>query len=885
MTKLVIVESPTKARTIQSFLPDGYEVLDSRGHIRDLPNSALEIPARFKKQKWSTLGVNVDQRFEPLYVIPIDKKDTVKMLKSALKKAEELIIATDEDREGESIGWHIFDVLKPKIPVRRIVFHEITKAAIQEALEHPGNLDHNLINAQKARRILDRLVGYTLSPLLWKKVAPKLSAGRVQSVAMRMLVERERARRSFVTGHYWDMVAKLQTIRKEDFLARIYSVNDMRIATGKDFDKDTGQVTEGTKALVLDKDMAESMSAQMAEMDWQVQAISERTTTRRPPPAFTTSTLQIEANRRFGYSAEQTMRIAQNLYERGHITYMRTDSVNLSSQAISAVRSKAQIIFGEDAITSKPRYYKTSARNAQEAHEAIRPAGEHMQSAREKGLSAREASLYELIWKRTMATQMRDAKLKNVTVNIVVRPLGGQVPDLGDVAGRNSEVQRAEFRARGTSILLLGYLALYRPAHVPSSELKGGERQPDALEAPLPGMAEGENLDLDHLELEGHETRPPARFTEASLVKALVDNGIGRPSTYASIIETIQARSYAFKNRQELIPTFTAFAVVNLLEQTFSYLVDYAFTARMEDDLDQIALGEVEWLEFVEKFYLGEDGLEVQVSEQDARIDPSLFRSLDLSNFNYKVRIGRFGPFIERMVTAEEGDTQRVSIPSDLPPADLTMERAEELFQDKKEGPLHLGKDVAGLNDIQLCKGPYGHYVQMIDPNDEGRKKKPKRVSLPKGMEPAEVTLDKAQYLLSLPLVLGPHPQDQKDVRAQIGRYGPYVSHDGTNTNLNDEDSIFSVTLDRALELLSQPRKSRRQSAKVLREIGTHPKENEPIRVLDGFYGPYIKFGDLNVSIPKKTDPESISVEEAVAMIEHRRQNPPKKRSRRRRRT
>ena len=885
MTKLVIVESPTKARTIQNFLPDGYEVLDSLGHIRDLPNSAQEIPAKFKKQKWSTLGVNVDQRFEPLYVIPNDKKDTVKLLKSALKKADELIIATDEDREGESIGWHIFDVLQPQVPVKRIVFHEITKAAIQEALEHPGSLDHNLIDAQKARRILDRLVGYTLSPLLWKKVAPKLSAGRVQSVAMRMLVERERARRSFVTGHYWDMVAALLTTRQKEFLARIHSVNDSRIATGKDFDKDTGNITEGTRALVLDKELAESLSAQLSEMDWKVQSITERTTSRRPPPAFTTSTLQIEANRRFGYSAEQTMRIAQNLYENGHITYMRTDSVNLSSQAISAVRAKAQSIFGQDAITPKPRFYKTSSRNAQEAHEAIRPAGEHMQTAREKRLSAREATLYELIWKRTLATQMRDAKLKNVTVKIEVNPVARDSAESSVEDSRQLEVEKAEFRARGTTILLLGYLSLYRQAHSPTSDLKDEERQPDALEVQLPELDEGEALDLDHLDLEGHETRPPARFTEASLVKALVDNGIGRPSTYASIIETIQARAYAFKNKQELIPTFTAFAVVNLLEQTFSYLVDYAFTARMEDDLDQIALGEKEWLNYVEGFYLGEDGLEVQVSEQDARIEPSLFRSLDLSNFEYKVRIGRFGPFIERIVQGQGDDTQRVSIPAEMAPADLTMKRAEELFRDKTEGPQYLGKDQEGLKYIQLCKGPYGHYVQMIDPEQESNKVKPKRVSLPKELKAEDVTLEKAQYLLSLPRVLGPHPQDLKDVQAQIGRYGPYVSHDGTNTNLSENESIFTVTLERAVELLSQPRRSRRKTAKVLREIGTHPQEKEEILVLDGLYGPYIKFGKLNVSIPKKTDPDSISVEEAVAMIEHRRQNPPKKRARRRSRS
>ncbi len=882
MTKLVIVESPTKARTIKGFLPAGYEVLDSQGHIRDLPNSAQEIPARFKKEKWSTLGVNVEGRFEPLYVIPNDKKATVRTLKNALKKADELIIATDEDREGESIGWHIFDVLRPKVPVKRIVFHEITKSAIQEALENPGILDDNLVNAQKARRILDRLVGYSLSPLLWKKVAPKLSAGRVQSVAMRLLVERERDRRAFVTGHFWDILAHLQTDRKEEFQARIHSLNDTRIATGKDFDKETGKVPEGVDALVLDKEKAESVSAQLSEMAWCVQSITERMTTRRPPPPFTTSALQIEANRRFGYSADQTMRIAQNLYENGHITYMRTDSVNLSSQAVSAVRAKAQRMFGEEAITPKPRYYKTSARNAQEAHEAIRPAGDQMQSAGEKKLPSGQLALYDLIWKRTMATQMRDAKLNNVTVKIDVTASAELAHGSAGNGYLKPEVEKAEFRARGTTVLHLGFLALYRQNQSASSVQEGAERLPNAQEVQLPVMAEGESLDLDHLDLEGHETRPPGRFTEASLVKALVDNGIGRPSTYASIIETIQARDYVFKRKQELIPTFTAFAVVNLLEQTFSYLVDYAFTARMEDDLDQIALGEEEWLSYVEKFYLGEGGLEVQVSEQDARIDPSLFRALELSNFAYKVRIGRFGPFIEKELPDSAGESQRVSVPPDLAPADLTMEMAEGLFRDKTDGPRDLGKDKDGLKDIQLCKGPYGHYVQLMDTQEEGKSLKPKRVSLPKGMEPEEVTLEKAQYLLSLPLILGTHPSDQKDVRAQMGRYGPYVSHDFNNANLSEDDSIFTVGLDRAVELLSQPRRSSRSAPKVLREIGSHPQEREPIRVLDGFYGPYIKYGDLNVSIPKKTDPTTISMEEAVAMIEHRRQNPPKKRSRKR---
>lgn len=870
MPKLVIVESPTKARTIKGFLPPGYEVRDSRGHIRDLPNSASEVPDRYKKKEWAKLGINVKDDFAPLYVVAPENRKKVKELKQALQTADELIIATDEDREGESIGWHIFDVLKPKVPVKRIVFHEITKAAIAQALENPGALNEDLVNAQKARRILDRLVGYSLSPLLWKKVAPKLSAGRVQSAAMRMLVERERARRQFVPGAYWDLAAQLATRQAEAFGARLHALNGVRVATGRDFDKDTGEVAAGANVIVLNEAQARAVQAQVTGMAWRVASVAERVGTRRPAAPFTTSTLQIEANRRFGFSAGQTMRVAQDLYENGHITYMRTDSVHLSSEAIQAARRKAEALFGADALVPQPRAYKTASRNAQEAHEAIRPAGDRMPSAREKKLADAERRLYDLIWKRTVATQLRDARLNNVTVSIDAGPEGAaaQGADAGGWDAAHPRVQAAAFRASGTRILEQGFLRLYAEAPADPKEDADGQGRPDFLSAPLPPLAEGDPLDLERLECAGHETRPPARFTEASLVKALVDNGIGRPSTYASIIETIQHRQYAFKRKQEIVPTFMALAVVSLLEQTFSSLVDYEFTARMEDILDQIAVGKVEWLQYVEDFFLGDAGLEVQVAEQEARIDASLFRSLELPNFEYRVCVNRFGPYIERPGAGGD-DSERVDLPPDMAPADLTMAAADALFQRKMAGPKRLGLDARG-EEILLRDGPYGPYVQL-GPAQEGQSR-PKRVSLPKDLPLEAVTLEQAQALLDLPRTLGVHPEDGENVIAHIGRYGPYVNHGQKFVTLKGADTVFDVTLERALALLAEARPSRRAQPKVLRELGAHPEDQAPLQVLEGRYGPYVKHHRLNASLPKDVKPEALTLDAAVALLEARRQ-------------
>ena len=867
MPKLVIVESPTKARTIKSFLPEDYQVLDSRGHIRNLPTSAKEIPAKYKKESWSNLGVNVDRGFEPIYVVSPENREVVSNLKKALNSAEELIIATDEDREGESIGWHIFDVLRPQVPVKRIVFHEITREAIAEAIRNPGELNHDLINAQKARMILDRLVGYTVSPLLWKKIAPKLSAGRVQSVAVRLLVDREKARRSFRTGTYWDLVAQLnpsdRITRETQFSARLVGLNGTRLATGRDFDRATGQVTAGRKVILLDQGQADQVTAQITAMAWRVKAVTERMTTRRPAPPFTTSSLQIEANRKFGFTSDRTMRVAQRLYERGHITYLRTDSVNLSGEAIEGARAKVDVMFGPEHKTASPRVYKTTSKSAQEAHEAIRPAGRQMLSASDKGLSGEEARLYDLIWKRTLATQLRDARLRNTTVSIDVR---GESPADGEEGAL--QVEWAEFQARGTTVVESGFLKLYVESS-PRQEAEGETLRLDSLPGSLPRLGDNESLAMQRLDAQGHETKPPARFSEAALVKALVDRGIGRPSTYASIIETIQNRNYAFRRKQEFIPTFTAFAVVDLLERSFSDLVDFDFTAHMESALDAIAAGQTDWTAYVEEFYRGDAGLEVQVAEQEERIDPLLFREVKLENFDFEIRIGRFGPYLQRFVEREGAEPERqiVSLPDDVVPADLTTEQAGALFSQKLEGPTVLGKHTDGTTDILLRDGRYGPYLQL-GPDGNGAAK-PKRISVPKDTAVEEVSLEMAQRLLSLPRRVGMHPDDGQEVVAHIGRYGPYVSHGGKYANLAPPDTVFDVSLERAVTLLKEKKPGRRQR-QVLRELGTHPQDQAPIRILDGRYGPYINCGKVNVSLAKGTAIEEVDLPTAVNMIEER---------------
>jgi DNA topoisomerase-1 len=845
MTKLVIVESPTKARTIRGYLPKEYQVEASMGHIRDLPASAAEVPAEQKGEAWSRLGVNVEQDFDPLYVIPANKKKVVAELRKKLKDADELILATDEDREGESIGWHLFEVLKPKVPVRRMVFHEITREAIQQALKETRSIDDDLVRAQETRRILDRLVGYTVSPLLWKKIAPRLSAGRVQSVAVRLLVMRERERRAFKSGAYWDLKAHLNKRPDQPehrFEAQLLSVGGVRVASGRDFDENTGKVAEGKEVLLLNQREAETLKARLLKGLWRVTELEEKDATRSPSPPFTTSTLQQEANRKLSMSAKETMRVAQSLYENGYITYMRTDSVNLSDQAINAARHRVTELYGEQYLSDKPRRYSGKTKNAQEAHEAIRPAGDQMRPADALPISGDERRLYDLIWKRTVATQMANARLRFTTATIAV--------------------DNALFRASGRTVLFPGFFRAY---------VEGSDDPEAALESqesPLPPLVIDEEVDCRDLEAVGHETKPPARYTEASLVKALEAEGIGRPSTYASIIDTIQQRGYVFKQRRELVPTFTAFAVTKLLEDHFFDLVDLNFTATMEQKLDDIAGGEVNWLAYLRQFYLGQAGLETQVKEKEAGIDPRFASGVELEDLSAEVRIGQFGPFLAKEVN---GERITAGLPADIAPADLSEELAEQLFSQKTEGPTSLGIEPESELPVLLKIGPYGPYVQLGE-EEEGSKKKPKRVSLLKNMAADDMTLDLALQLLSLPRTLGDHPESGKTVKAGVGRFGPYIVYDGTYASLKKEDNVLEVELPRALELLEAAAarkggKGGRGSAKsVLKDLGEHP-DGGSVQVLDGRYGPYVKYGKINATLPEGVKPEEVTLAQAQIWI------------------
>lgn len=844
VTKLVIVESPTKARTIRGFLPDDYVVMASMGHIRDLPSSAAEIPKGVRGEAWSRLGVNVEDGFVPLYVLSAKRKDTLKGLKDALAKADELIIATDEDREGESIGWHLVEVLRPKVPVKRMVFHEITRDAIRQAMRETRAIDEHLVRAQETRRILDRLVGYTLSPLLWKKIAPKLSAGRVQSVAVRLLVERERERHAFVKGTYWDLTAELA--KRPDgpdqrFKATLVQVGDRRVATGKDFNADTGTVAGDRDVLLLDGAQAEALRARLAAAAWRVASVEAKESVRRPYPPFTTSTLQQEAGRKLRFGAGETMQIAQSLYENGFITYHRTDSFHLSDEAVEGTRRRVTEQYGAEYLSPQPRQFKTKSRTAQEAHEAIRPAGGGMRPVAELPLSGRDAALYDLIWKRTMATQMADARVEMMTVHVAA--------------------EDALFRATGRRVLFPGFFRAYVE----------GSDDPDAAiedrDAPLPSLAEREPLDLRDLGAVAHETKPPARFTEASLIKALEANGVGRPSTYATIIGTIQDRGYVRKQSGTLVPTFTAFAVTGLLESDFEQLVDVGFTANMEEDLDRIANGDVEWRGYLDRFYHGESGLSTQVDVATSTVDPRRASTVDLGAV--KVRIGRFGPFVE----LGEGEARAtVALPEDLAPADLTPEVLGELADRGQGGPAALGHDPATGEPVYLKDGPYGPYVQRGDDDGKDGKAKPARVSLPKERRPEDVDLPMALALLSLPRVLGKHPESGDEVKAGIGRFGPYVVVGKTFASLKKGEDVLTVGLDRALELLEEKssRGSRgraRTVANALKNLGPHPDDGEPVAILDGRYGPYVKHGKTNASLPKDADWASYTLADAVRLL------------------
>ena len=840
---LVIVESPTKARTIRGFLPKEFRVEASMGHVRDLPNNASEIPAAHKGEKWANLGVNTAKDFEPLYVVPKDKKKVVKELKDALKGADQLLLATDEDREGESISWHLAQLLDPKVPVKRMVFHEITKEAISRALDNPRELDMELVHAQETRRILDRLVGYSLSPLLWKKVAWGLSAGRVQSVSVRLLVERERARRAFRSGTYWDLKASLAQ-GQVPFDAKLTHLGGERIANGSDFDESTGAIKAGSKVKLLAEAEARALQQAASAGRWQVASVEEKPTVRKPVAPFTTSTLQQEANRKLRLSARDTMRTAQALYERGFITYMRTDSVNLSEQAIKAARSCVGERYGQDYLSPAPRQFTTKSRNAQEAHEAIRPAGEVFRTPAETALEGRDLALYELIWKRTVASQMADARLTMLAIDL--------------------EVAGSTFRATGKRIDFPGFFRAYvEGSDDPDAALEGQE-------VLLPALKVGDGPECRSVEALSHQTQPPARYSEAALVKMLEKEGIGRPSTYASIIGTIIDRGYATLQANALIPSFTAFAVTALLEEHFPDLVDTGFTARMENTLDEISTGKVRWLPYLEDFYKGEEGLEALVQRREGDIDPGHSRTVALEGLPCVVRIGRFGAYLESRRVGSDGEEEllKATLPQEITPADLDADKAELILRQKSEGPESIGEDPETGEQVYLLFGQYGPYLQLGQASEETPK--PKRASLPKGVKPEEMKLEDALGLLRLPRHLGEHPDGGK-VQAGLGRFGPYVVHDKGKgekdyRSIKAEDDVLMIGLTRALELLAQPKRGR-GGRTALKDLGTPEGANEAIQLFDGPYGLYVKQGKVNASLPEGTTADTLTLELAVELL------------------
>ena len=839
MKRLVIVESPAKAKKIGSYLGSDYTVMASMGHVRDLPESAKDIPEDIKKTKsnLAKYGVDVDHSFEPLYIVSDRRKKLVKELKDALKGVGELLLATDEDREGESIGWHLAEVLAPKVPVKRMVFSEITKEAIQEAVLHTRDLDMNLVAAQEARRIIDRLYGYRLSPLLWKKVKPKLSAGRVQSVAVRVLVRRELERLAFRSGSYWDLKSTLATGAGAEFDATLATVGGERVATGKDFDEHTGKLKVDAKVILLDEAQARELQARLQNQPWEVSSVETRMQTRKPYAPFTTSTLQQEANRKLGLTARDTMRIAQSLYEDGYITYMRTDSVNLSQEALNAARKSVLDRYGKDYLSPEPRQYSTKTKNAQEAHEAIRPAGTEMKTAEEQGLSGREAALYAMIWKRTVATQMAEAQLRFQTVTVTV--------------------EDAEFKATGRHVEFPGFFRAYVE----------GVDDPDAAlddqEASLPPLTENDRLKCQALDPVGHETKPPARYTEATLVKALEADGIGRPSTYATIIDTIINRDYVVKSGSQLVPTFTAFAVNQLLETYFPKLVDLGFTAKMEQDLDDIASGLGDRLPYLQQFYHGSEGLDAQVKANEEAIDPRSACTLLFDGLTSRIRVGKFGPYLE---TERDGETVTASIPDSLAPADITNAIADNLIELKQRGPQSLGTHPETGLAIFLLVGPFGPYLQLGEMGEDGTK--PKRVSLPKTRDPNSITMEDALAYLSLPRQLGKHPVTGHVVNAGVGMYGPYVKHEKTFKSLDKTDDVLTLTMERAIELLAQAKT--KAVVVPLKELGPHPEDKEPVQVFDGRYGAYVKHGKVNATLPKGSDPLALTMEEAIPLLAER---------------
>ncbi|MCC3316295.1 type I DNA topoisomerase [Nocardia africana] len=899
MRRLVIVESPTKARKIAPYLGRGYTVEASVGHIRDLPRGAADVPAKYKGQSWARLGVDVDHDFEPIYVVSPDKKAKVSELKTLLRDADELYLATDPDREGEAIAWHLLETLKPKIPVRRMVFHEITEPAIRAAAADTRELDNDLVDAQETRRILDRLYGYEVSPVLWKKVMPRLSAGRVQSVATRIVVQRERERIAFRSAEYWDIAAKFDAGGGESdeanpriFGARLVTVDGSRVAGGRDFGSD-GLLKARNGVTVLDEAAARRLAAALENADFQVTSVESKPYTRRPYAPFMTSTLQQEAARKLRFGSERTMRVAQRLYENGYITYMRTDSTTLSESAISAARAQATQLYGPEFVHPTPRQYTRKVKNAQEAHEAIRPAGDTFATPGQlhARLDQDEFRLYELIWQRTVASQMADARGTTLTVRIT---------------GRAGTGEECVFSASGRTITFAGFLKAY----VESVDEDAGGQSDDA-ESRLPALTEGQNVSATELTPDGHTTNPPPRYNEASLIKALEELGIGRPSTYASIIKTILDRGYVYKRGSALVPSWVAFAVVGLLEEYFGRLVDFDFTAAMEDDLDAIAGGREQRGNWLTSFYFGGDhgaegsvarsgGLKRMVGERlddiDAREVNSIKMFTDDQDRDIVVRVGRFGPYLERMVQNPDdpdGDpiSQRANLPDDLPPDELTPEVAEKLFATPQEGR-SLGVDPETGHRIVAKEGRFGPYVTEILPEPEadldgkkGAKKaaapKPRTGSLLKSMDLSTITLDDALKLLSLPRVVGKDPESGEEITAQNGRYGPYLKKGTDSRSLATEDQIFTVSLEEALKIYAEPKRRGRQAASAapLRELGNDSATGKPMVIKDGRFGPYVTDGETNASLRKGDEVESITDERASELLADRRAKGPVKKA------
>jgi DNA topoisomerase-1 len=849
--KLVIVESPAKAKTIAGYLGDDYVVESSIGHIRDLPQSASDIPASIKGQPWARLGVDVENDFTPHYVVSADKKSHITKLKKLMKDASELYLATDEDREGEAIAWHLFDELKPKIPVKRMVFHEITRQAINAAVESPRDIDQDLVNAQEARRILDRLYGYEVSPVLWKKVMSGLSAGRVQSVATRLVVAKERERIAFRAASYWDLEGTFDAGSKHDdrmFPAKLHSVDGARVARGSDFTAQ-GDLKPGSSVVHLDRQRAEALVSGLHESTFEVRSVESKPYRRSPYAPFRTTTLQQEASRKLGYGASRTMSIAQRLYENGFITYMRTDSITLSESAVAAAREQVRELFGSDYLPDKARTYQSKVKNAQEAHEAIRPAGEHFRTPAQTGLSGDEFRLYELIWMRTVASQMKDAQGHTVSVR------------LGGVAGGGED---CVFAASGRVITFHGFMKAY----VEGSDDPNAES--DDRETRLPAVSQGDSVSAAALKAAGHETKPPARYTEATLVRELEEREIGRPSTYASIIGTILNRGYVYKKGTALVPAWLAFSVVRLLEEHFARLVSYEFTAGMEDVLDEIAAGRRDRNTELAEFYFGTgdiEGLKKLVSEL-GDIDARELATFPVGD-GINLRVGRYGPYVE------DTDGKRGNVPDDLPPDELTLDKAKELLENPAGAETELGKDPETGNVVVAKNGRFGPYVTEVLPEGAPKSAKPRTSSLFKTMSLETITLEDALRLLTLPRVVGTDPESGDEITAQNGRYGPYLKKGTDSRSIDDEEKLLTITLEEALAIYAQPKQRGRAAANPGREIGDDPATGAKITVKSGRFGPYVTDGEYNATLRTGDDEATISLERAAELLAEKRAKGP----------